>query len=140
MKTASLSLALLLMIISRGVSGPNDKPLDYSQFPKVVSTQTINNVLVKSNPNPFQVIVSIDGKSDLRVDTTRALPRKLAYHEYVVLEEDLLFYEKTGKYDKMQILCSQSGGNFRIPIAAIIPLTPAPSQSPASPKASVNPI
>jgi hypothetical protein len=96
-------------------------------------------VLVKSNSNPFRVIVSIDGRSDLRIDTTRALPRKLAYNEYVMLEEDLLFYEKTGKYDKMQILCSQSGGHFKVPIAAIMPLTPAPSQTPV-PKPTVNPI
>jgi hypothetical protein len=145
MKTASLSFALLLGLIWRGVSGPTDKPLDFSQFPQVVSTQTVNNVLVKANPNPFQVIVSIDGKSDLRIDTMRALPRKLDSGERVALEEDLLFYEKTGKYEKAQDLVSYQQHKkystpVHTPIAVITPLTPAPAQSPASPKPSANPI
>ena len=65
----------------------------------------------------------------------RALPRKLDSGERVALEEDLLFYEKTGKYEKAQdLVCYQQHKKYatlvRTPIAEITPLTPAPAQSP----------
>jgi hypothetical protein len=144
-KTASLSLVVLIALISRSVS---DEPR-WRDEPIVISEQTLNNVIVVSNPNPYQVIVSIDGRTDLRIDTTQPFPRKLDPHEYVKLREVLLHWpdtsrnraEKTaGKYEKTQYLQSQSGKHFNdVPIAAIEALTPAPKPT-ATPRASVNPI
>lgn len=142
MKTASLSLVLLLALISRSDSGWQDSPV-------VISEQTLNNVIVLSNPNPYQVIVSMDGHTNLRIDTKQPIPRKLTPNEYVKVSEVLLRWpdtsknqaeKKAGKFEKPQYLESQSGNYFNdVPIAAITPLTPAPEAT-ATPKASVNPI
>ena len=145
MKTASLSLVLFLALISRSVS--DEQP--WRDYPVVISEQALNNVIVVSNPNPYQAIVSIDGHTDLRIDTTQPISRKLDPHEYVKLSEVLWRWpdtsrnraeKKAGKYGKTQYLESQSGKDFKkVPIAAITPLTPAPEAT-ATPKASVNPI
>jgi hypothetical protein len=144
-KTASLSLVLFLALISRSVS--DEQP--WRDYPVVISEQTLNNVIVVSNPNPYQVIVSIDGHTDLRIDTTQPIPRKLDPHEYVKLAEVLLRWpdtsknraeKKAGKYEKTQYLESQSGKHFKdVPITAITPLTPTPEAT-ATPRATVNPI
>jgi hypothetical protein len=144
-KTALLSLVMLLALISRSVSdeGP------WQNDPVIISEQTLISVIVISNPNPHQVIVSIDGRTDLRIDTTQPFPRKLDPHEYVKLREVFVRWpdtsrnraEKTaGKYGKTQYLQSQSGKHFNdVPIAAIAPLTPTPKPT-ATPTTSVNPI
>ena len=79
MKTGLLIAALLLAPVSKSNSVHNDKPWLDDRI--VISEQTLNNVIVVSNPNPYQVTVSIDGKTDLRVETTRPIPRKLGCHE-----------------------------------------------------------
>src|SRR5260370_15587233 len=125
---------------------------DESQWrddPIVISQQTLDNVIVVSNPNPYQVIVSIDGHRDLRIDTTQPIPRKIDPHEFVKLSEVLLRWPDTsrnraekeaGKYEQTQYLESQSGKHFNdVPITAITSLTPAPDAT-ATPKASGHPL
>ena len=53
----------------------NDKP--WRDDPIIISEQTLNNVVVVSNPNPYQVIVSTAGGTELRIDTRQSIPRKL---------------------------------------------------------------
>jgi hypothetical protein len=89
MKKAPLLLALFAALATPFASGSDDKP--WLDDPVIVSEQTLNNVVVVSNPSPFQVIVSIDESANLRIDTTQPIPRKLAPHEYVKLMEALLW-------------------------------------------------
>ena len=120
----------------------NDKP--WRDDPIIISEQTLNNVVVVSNPNPYQVIVSTAGGTELRIDTRQSIPRKLVPRDYLKLIGLLLRWpdtsknqaeKKAGKFEKTQYLGSQSGKHFNdVPIAGITSLTPTPPQAPARPK------
>jgi hypothetical protein len=53
-KEIALPITLFLALISAYASGRDDRP--WTNDPIVVSEQTLNNVIVVSNPNPFEVV------------------------------------------------------------------------------------